>query len=190
MKALESNIVLLTSKQAKLAIPVLMFLLTFSLLKRDKPSLLGIWRRVFQSHNCYSAGEEGSVKNTLTEINIFNSRGMLTMVSTQHMGCSITLIRNVFSYVFVCTREDKVMQSILTPPNLCVVGVQHLTPSFGSSFRSLECSQLSLESRWPVSAQHIQKLIHLKSVTFGTPTSNLAALYQTSQSGKIHIITD
>lgn len=36
MGALESDTVLLTSKQAKLVIPVLMFLLTFPLLKRDK----------------------------------------------------------------------------------------------------------------------------------------------------------
>jgi len=63
MKALESDTVLLTSKQAKLTIPVLMFLLTFPLLKQDKSLLPGIWSTVFQSHNCYSTGGERSVKN-------------------------------------------------------------------------------------------------------------------------------
>lgn len=122
MKALESNIILLTSKQAKLAIPVLMFLLTFSLLKSDKPSLLGIWRRIFQSHNCYSA-EELSVKNTLTKLNIANCSEQRDVKNGEYMARgtvrSITLISSGFGSVFAYTRKDKVTQSILTPLNLC-----------------------------------------------------------------------
>lgn len=122
MKALESNIILLTSKQAKLAIPVLMFLLTFSLLKSDKPSLLGIWRRIFQSHNCYSAEEERSVKNTLTKLNIANCSEQRDVNNGEYMAHGtvrlITLIRNVFGSAFAYTRKDKVTQSILTPLNL------------------------------------------------------------------------
>lgn len=122
MKALESNIILLTSRQAKLAIPVLMFLLTFSLLKSDKPSLLGIWRRIFQSHNCYSA-EERSVKNALTKLNIANCSEQRDVQNGEYTARgtvrSITLIRNVFGSVFAYTRKDKVTQSILTPLNLC-----------------------------------------------------------------------
>lgn len=102
MKALESDSFIdIKPSQAKLATPVLTFLLTFSLFKRNKPSLLGIWRRIFQSHNCYSAGEEGFVKNTLTKINILNCSEQRDVNDGEYKAhgtlCSITLIRNVFS---------------------------------------------------------------------------------------------
>lgn len=87
MKALESNIVLLISKQAKLAIPVIILLLTVSILEKGKLSPLGIWQELFQSHNCCPA-EVGSVKNTLTKINISNRSEQRDVGNGEYTGQS------------------------------------------------------------------------------------------------------